>query len=109
MGGIRPASTRHPLDHPRGTRRSSWACTGRAPSPQLRHGLGLDGFRVDGEEGTLVAGRRLGDRLALEYAYALADRLGTLLLRLRPNECAVVEAANGSAKAVDVVYSVRRE
>ena len=76
---------------------------------QVRRALGLEDFRIGGEEGRLVAGSRLGERFWLEYAYGLADRLGALLLRVELTEHAVLEATSGAGSALDLVYSVERE
>ena len=76
---------------------------------RMGRALGLEDFRIDGDDGRLVAGSRLGDRLWLEYAYGLADRLGTLLLRVQLTEHALLEASSGSGNALDLVYSLERE
>ena len=76
---------------------------------RMGRALGLEDFRIDGEDGRLVAGSRLSDRLWLEYAYGLEDRLGTLLLRVQLTEHALLEAASGSGSALDLVYSLERE
>ena len=78
---------------------------------QVRAGLGLDTLEVDGgaSEGRIVAGKRFGDRLLVEYGYGLVDKLGTLLLRYQLTSRIILESRTGSMSSLDVVYSVKRE
>ena len=72
--------------------------------------LGLDTLAVKGGSGSqqIVAGKRLGNRLLVEYAYGIIDNLGTLLLRYQLNKRLVLESRSGSVNNVDVVYSVKK-
>lgn len=81
-----------------------------AIATQVGSTLGLDTLAVDGNGGSgrIVAGKRLGDRLLVEYGYGLVDKLGTLLLRYELNEKVVIESSTGSVSALDVVYSIKR-
>ncbi len=77
---------------------------------RISNQLGLDTLAVKGGSGQqqLVAGKRLGNRLLVEYAYGIVDNLGTLLLRYQMNKRLVLESRSGSVNNVDVVYSVKK-
>jgi len=77
---------------------------------QLQSKLGLDTLSLDSKDdvGRIVAGRRIGGRLLVEYGYGLVDRLGTLLLRYQLNDRVVVETTTGTASTLDIVYSVKK-
>ena len=77
---------------------------------RISNELGLDTLAVKGGSGQqqLVAGKRLGNRLLVEYAYGIVDNLGTLLLRYQLNKRMVLESRSGSVNNVDVVYSVKK-
>ncbi len=77
---------------------------------RISNQLGLDTLAVKGGSGQqqLVAGKRLGNRLLVEYAYGIVDNLGTLLLRYQMNKRMVLESRSGSVNNVDVVYSVKK-
>jgi translocation and assembly module TamB len=78
---------------------------------QVRGQLGLETLAVEGigDESRLVAGKRLGDRLLVEYGYGLVDKLGTLLLRYQLNERLVLESRTGTASYFDIVYRRRKQ
>ena len=78
---------------------------------QVRGKLGLETLTVEGgaEDGKIVAGKRFGDRLLVEYGYGLIDKLGTLLLRYQLTDRIVVESRTGTVNNVDVVYSVKKQ
>lgn len=78
---------------------------------QIQTKLGLDSLALEtGEDvGRIVAGRRIGGRLLVEYGYGLVDRLGTLLLRYQLNDRIVVETTTGTASTMDIVYSVKKD
>jgi translocation and assembly module TamB len=78
---------------------------------QIRGDLGLDTLAIEGgaESGRIVAGKRLGDRLAVEYGYDLVDKLGTLLLRYQLTSRLILESRTGTVSEFDVIYSVKRE
>ena len=82
-----------------------------AVAAQIRSGLGLDTLEVSGgsTSGRIVAGKRIGDRLLVEYGYGLVDKLGTLLLRYQLTSKIILESRTGSMSALDVVYSVKRD
>lgn len=77
----------------------------------VRNQLGLDSLMIEGgaEDGRIVAGKRLSDRLLVEYGYGLFDKLGSLLLRYQINERLVIESRTGSVSNVDLVYRVRKQ
>lgn len=77
---------------------------------QIRNELGLESLGVQGgaENRQLVAGKRIGNRLFIEYAYGLVDNLGMLLLRYQLSRRLVVESRSGSVRNLDVVYSVKK-
>ncbi|MDX1481360.1 MAG: translocation/assembly module TamB domain-containing protein, partial [Woeseiaceae bacterium] len=78
---------------------------------QIRGDLGLDTLSVEGgsESGRIVAGKRFGDRLLVEYGYGIIDQLGTLLLRYQLNNRLVLESRTGTVSELDLVYSVKKK
>ena len=84
--------------------------TAGSVASRVRNELGLEtlGFQGGAENRQLVAGKRFGDRLFVEYAYGVVDSLGTLLLRYQLSQRLVVESRSGSVRNVDVVYSVKK-
>ncbi|MEM7502515.1 MAG: translocation/assembly module TamB domain-containing protein [Pseudomonadota bacterium] len=82
-----------------------------AVTEQIRGTLGLETLTVEGgaDSSRIVAGKRLGGRLFVEYGYGLIDQLGTLLLRFQINDRLVVETSSGSATTLDLVYSVKKD
>jgi len=82
-----------------------------AVTSQIQNTLGLDSLSLEGgvDSGRIVAGRRVGGRLFVEYGYGLVDQLGTLLLRFQLTDHIVVESSSGSAHTLNIVYSVTRE
>ncbi len=60
---------------------------------QIRGQLGLETLTVEGgaDSGRIVAGKRVGTRLLVEYGYGLVDKLGTLLLRYQLTDRFVLE------------------
>ena len=77
----------------------------------IRNDLGLETLSIQGgsEDRQLVAGKRFGGRLLVEYAYGIVDNLGTLLLRYQLNNRLIIESRSGLARTVDLVYSVKRQ
>ena len=82
-----------------------------AVTEQIRSTLGLETLAVEGgsDSGRIVAGKQLGGRLFLEYGYGLVDQLGTLLLRYQLSDRLILETSSGSATALDLVYSVKKD
>ena len=78
---------------------------------QIRGDLGLDTLSVEGgaSSSRIVAGKRFGERLFVEYGYGLIDQLGTLLLRYQLNNRLVLESRTGTTSNLDIVYSVKKE
>lgn len=78
---------------------------------RIRNELGFEtlGVRGGSEDSEVVAGRRFGNRLFIEYAYGIIDNLGTLLLRYQLSKRLVVESRSGSVHNVDLVYSVKKQ
>lgn len=78
---------------------------------QIRGDLGLDTLAVEGgsESGRIVAGKRFGDRLLVEYGYGIIDQLGTLLLRYQLSNRLVLESRTGTVSELDLVYSVKKK
>ncbi len=78
---------------------------------RIRNDLGLDTLGIQGgaEDRQLVAGKRIGDRLLVEYAYGIVDNLGTLLLRYQLSDRLLIESRSGTARAVDLIYRVRKQ
>jgi translocation and assembly module TamB len=76
---------------------------------QVRTSLGLETLSVEGgaEDGRIIAGKRFGDRLLVEYGYGIIDKLGTLLLRYQMTERLVLESRTGTVSNLDIVYRVR--
>lgn len=61
------------------------------------------------EDGRIVAGKRIGDRLLVEYGYGLIDKLGTLLLRYQLSDRLVLESRTGTVSNLDILYRVKTE
>ncbi len=78
---------------------------------RIRNELGLDTLGIQGgsDDRQLVAGKRIGDRLLIEYAYGIIDNLGTLLLRYQLSDRLLIESRSGSARTVDLVYRVKKQ
>lgn len=78
---------------------------------QIRGSLGLETLTVEGgaEDGRIVAGKRFGDRLLVEYGYGLIDKLGTLLLRYQLSERLVLESRTGTVSNLDILYRVKKQ
>ena len=78
---------------------------------QIRGQLGLETLTVEGgaESGRIVAGKRLSDRLLVEYGYGIIDKLGTLLLRYQLNDRIVLESRTGTVSNLDIVYTVKKK
>mgnify|MGYP002062812891 FL=1 len=77
---------------------------------QIRSQLGLETLTIEGtaDDSRLVAGKRLGDRLLVEYGYGLVDQLGTLLLRYQLNDRLMLESRTGTVSYLDVLYRARK-
>lgn len=78
---------------------------------QIRSQLGLETLTIEGtrEDSRLVAGKRLGDRLLVEYGYGLVDKLGTLLLRYQINDRIMLESRSGTVSTLDLLYRARKK
>lgn len=78
---------------------------------EVRTRLGLETLAIEGgtEDSRVVAGKRFGDRLLVEYGYGIIDKLGTLLLRYQLTERLMLESRTGAVSNVDVVYTVRKK
>ncbi|MEJ2299228.1 MAG: translocation/assembly module TamB domain-containing protein, partial [Woeseiaceae bacterium] len=78
---------------------------------EIRAELGLETLTIEGtgDASKLVAGKRLNDRLLVEYGYGLIDKLGTLLLRYELNERVVLESRTGTVNTFDIVYRRRKK
>ena len=85
--------------------------TAGSVASNIRNQLGLETLGIEGgaEDRRLVAGKQLGDRLFIEYAYGVVDNLGTLLLRYQLTRRLMVESRSGSVHNVDILYSVKKE
>lgn len=84
--------------------------TAGSVASRVRNQLGLETLGIQGgaDNRQLVAGKRISDRLFVEYAYGVVDSLGTLLLRYQLSRRLMVESRSGSVRNVDVVYSVKK-
>lgn len=78
---------------------------------RVRNELGFDTLGIQGgsDNRQFVAGKRFGDRLLVEYAYGMIDNIGTLLLRYQLSNRLILESRSGTARIVDLVYSVKRQ
>ena len=78
---------------------------------QIRGQLGLETLTIAGgaDDSRLIAGKRFGDRLLVEYGYGLVDKLGTLLLRYQLNDRFMLESRTGTVSNLDIVYSVKKK
>lgn len=81
-----------------------------AITSRIRTQLGLETLTIEGgrEDSRLIAGKRFGERLMVEYGYGLVDRLGTLLLRYRLSQRLTLESRTGGVSTLDLVYTVRK-
>jgi translocation and assembly module TamB len=82
-----------------------------AITSQVRSSLGLETLTVEGglDDSRIIAGKRIGGRLLVEYGYGLVDQLGTLILKYQVNERLTLESSTGSVSTVDLIYNVRRK
>ena len=73
--------------------------------------FGLETLAVEGgaDDGRLIAGKRFGSRLFVEYGYGLIDKLGTLLLRYQLSDRIILESRTGTVSNFDVLYSVKKK
>jgi len=78
---------------------------------QVRSGLGLETLALEGgaEDSRLIAGKRFGNRLLVEYGYGLVDKLGTLLLRYQLTDRIVLESRTGTVSNFDILYQVKKK
>ena len=78
---------------------------------QVRSGLGLETLALEGgaEDSRLIAGKRFGNRLLVEYGYGLVDKLGTLLLRYQLTDRLVLESRTGTVSNFDILYRVKKK
>ncbi|MDJ0916964.1 MAG: translocation/assembly module TamB domain-containing protein [Woeseiaceae bacterium] len=78
---------------------------------RVRSQLGLETLSVEGgsDDSRIVAGKRLSDRLLVEYGYGLVDQLGSLLLRYQLNDRLVIESRTGITSNFDLYYRVRKQ
>ena len=78
---------------------------------QIQSQLGLETLTIEGtrDDSRLVAGKRLNDRLLVEYGYGLVDQLGTLLLRYQLNDRLVLESRTGTVSNLDILYRRRKK
>ncbi|MEL7184990.1 MAG: translocation/assembly module TamB domain-containing protein [Pseudomonadota bacterium] len=78
---------------------------------QVRTQLGLETLTIEGgvDDSRLIAGKRIGDRLLVEYGYGLIDKLGTLLLRYQLNDRLVLESRTGTVSNLDILYHVKKK
>ncbi len=77
----------------------------------IRNELGFETLGIQGgaENRQFVAGKRIGERLLIEYAYGMIDNLGTLLLRYQLTNRLILESRSGTARMLDIVYSVKKQ
>jgi len=82
-----------------------------AITSQVRSSLGLETLTLQGgvDDSRIVAGKRIGGRLLVEYGYGLVDQLGTLILKYQVNERLILESSTGSVSTLDIIYKVRRK
>lgn len=78
---------------------------------ELQSSLGLDTLTIEGgaQDGKIVAGKRIGSRLLVEYGYGLIDKLGTLLLRYELNDRLYLESRTGEVSNLDLIYRVKKD
>ncbi len=78
---------------------------------RVRSQLGLETLSVEGgaDDSRIVAGKRLSNRLLVEYGYGLVDQLGSLLLRYQLNDRLVIESRTGVTSNFDLYYRVRKQ
>lgn len=80
-------------------------------SGAIRESVGLDTLTLDGggRDGRILAGKQLSERLYLQYAYGVFDRLSSVLLRFEINDRLALESLTGQDSAVDLIYEVGQQ
>ncbi len=78
---------------------------------EIRSTLGLDELTVTGtgEDGQVLAGKRLGNRLYLQYAFGIFDNIGNVLLRYTLTDRLTFESESGEEQSLDLFYSVKKQ
>ncbi len=78
---------------------------------RVRSSLGLETLAIEGggDNSRLVAGKRIGSRLLVEYGYGVVDQLGSLLLRYQLSDRVVLESRTGTVSNLDILYSVKKD
>ncbi|MEO1036236.1 MAG: translocation/assembly module TamB domain-containing protein [Pseudomonadota bacterium] len=78
---------------------------------RLQASLGLDALSFDGnaDDGQLLAGKWIGERLYLQYAVGIFDKIGSVLIRYRLSDRLRFESRTGTEQSLDLVYSVERD
>ncbi len=78
---------------------------------QVRQSIGLDTLAVEGgsSDGRVLAGKRIGPDLYLQYAYGLFDRIGTLLVSYQLTDRLSLESRSGEYHALDFIYRVEKD
>ena len=77
-------------------------------SGAIRDTVGLDTLSVEGsgQDGRVLAGKQLSERLYLQYAYGVFDQVSRVLLRWQLSDRLALESSSGDTQTVDLVYSV---
>lgn len=82
-----------------------------AIASEISQEVGLDTLAVEGGagDGRVLAGKRLGEDLYLEYAWGIFDSIGTLLVRYDLSDRLRLESRTGEQHSVDLVYRVKSD
>ncbi|MEM7282636.1 MAG: translocation/assembly module TamB domain-containing protein, partial [Pseudomonadota bacterium] len=77
---------------------------------QVQTALGLDQLTLTGtgEDGQVLAGKQLGRRLYLQYAFGIFDKIGSVLLRYQLTDRLTFESESGAEQSLDLIYSVKK-
>ena len=78
---------------------------------RVRSSLGLETLAIEGrgDQSRLIAGKRIGNRLLVEYGYGVVDQLGSLLLRYQLTDRLILESRTGTVSNLDLLYSVKKQ
>lgn len=77
---------------------------------RIGSGLGLDELGVEGGsgDGRVLAGKKIGPDLYVQYAYGIFDRIGSLLVRYQLSSRLALESRSGDDQSIDFIYRVGR-
>ena len=78
---------------------------------QLEDSLGLDEVTFEGTNNdttSIVAGKRLAEKLYVRYSYGLFNRIGAFIVRYDLKRGFSIEAGSGEEQTLDLIFSIQR-